>query len=140
MSGSRRFGIGGFSGCGGKDRGLLDFAGLYFERHHIRRADFDAFAIQVALVQEAQVDQGFTVNHFQHAAIAMRDARQGEAVKALVVLKPGAALTDAELIAWCRDAMAVYKAPRFVEFVPQLPKSNTGKILWRDLQQRELAQ
>ena len=33
--------------------------------------------------------------------------------------------------------MAVYKAPRFVEFVTQLPKSNTGKILWRELQQRE---
>ena len=70
--------------------------------------------------------------------IATRDARQGEAVKALVVLKPDASLTAAELIAWCRDAMAVYKAPRFVEFVAQLPKSNTGKILWRELQQREL--
>jgi fatty-acyl-CoA synthase len=34
--------------------------------------------------------------------------------------------------------MAVYKAPRFVEFVDTLPKSNTGKILWRELQQREL--
>ena len=71
--------------------------------------------------------------------IATRDARQGEAVKALVVLKAGASLTAAELIAWSRDAMAVYKAPRFVEFVAQLPKSNTGKILWRELQQRELA-
>jgi len=69
--------------------------------------------------------------------IATRDARQGEAVKALVVLKPGASLTAPELIAWSRDAMAVYKAPRFVEFVTQLPKSNTGKILWRELQQRE---
>jgi len=69
--------------------------------------------------------------------IATRDARQGEAVKALVVRKPGASLDAAELIGWCREAMAVYKAPRFVEFVDQLPKSNTGKILWRELQERE---
>ena len=58
-------------------------------------------------------------------------------MKALVVLKPGASLVAAELIGWCREAMAVYKAPRFVEFVDQLPKSSTGKILWRELQQRE---
>jgi fatty-acyl-CoA synthase len=60
-------------------------------------------------------------------------------VKALVVRRPGAALAAEELIAWCREAMAVYKAPRFVEFVDQLPKSNTGKILWRELQERENA-
>ncbi len=71
--------------------------------------------------------------------IAVRDARQGEAVKALVVLKPGAALAAGELIDWCRAAMAVYKAPRFVEFVDALPKSSTGKIQWRELQQRENA-
>ena len=68
-----------------------------------------------------------------------RDARQGEAVKALIVLKAGASLGATELIGWCRETMAVYKAPRFVEFVDQLPKSNTGKILWRVLQQRENA-
>ena len=71
--------------------------------------------------------------------IATRDARQGEAVKALVVLKAGASLGADELIGWCREAMAVYKAPRFVEFVDALPKSNTGKILWRELQEQENA-
>ena len=72
--------------------------------------------------------------------IATRDVRQGEAVKALVVLKPGASLSSEELIAWCREVMAVYKAPRAVRFVESLPKSSTGKVLWRELQEQEQAQ
>src|SRR5206468_823416 len=52
---------------------LLDFAGLDFERHDIRRADFDALAVKIALVQEAKVDQRLAVDHLQHAAIAVRD-------------------------------------------------------------------
>ncbi len=56
---------------------------------------------------------------------------------ALVVLKPGQqhAVTAEQFIAWCHEQMAVYKAARSVEFVASLPKSNTGKILWRELQQ-----
>jgi len=69
--------------------------------------------------------------------IAAPDARRGETVKAVVVRKPGAVLDAEGFIAWCRGAMAVYKAPRSVEFVESLPKSNTGKILWRELQQKE---
>jgi fatty-acyl-CoA synthase len=68
--------------------------------------------------------------------IALPNAQQGESVKALLVLKPGAeaTLSPADVIAWCREHMAVYKAPRQVEFVASLPKSGTGKILWRELQ------
>ena len=43
-------------------------------------------------------------------------------------------MTRDEVIAWARETMAVYKAPRQVEFVEALPKSNTGKIMWRKLQ------
>ena len=39
-----------------------------------------------------------------------------------------------EIISWAREHMAVYKAPRSVEFFDELPKSNTGKIMWRKLQ------
>ena len=57
---------------------------------------------------------------------------------ALVVAKPGlrGEATEQQIIDWSREHMAVYKAPRIVEFVEQLPKSGTGKILWRELQQQ----
>jgi fatty-acyl-CoA synthase len=44
-----------------------------------------------------------------------------------------------ELIAWSHEHMAAYKSPRIVEFVAALPKSGTGKVMWRELQERELA-
>ena len=66
--------------------------------------------------------------------VGIRDEKQGEQVKALVVLKEGEFVEAAEIIAWAREHMAVYKAPRSVEFFDELPKSNTGKIMWRKLQ------
>ena len=63
----------------------------------------------------------------------MPDDRLGEEVKAFVVRKPGAEITAAELIGWCRDQMASYKYPRQVEFRDTLPISATGKILNREL-------
>jgi len=68
--------------------------------------------------------------------VGIQDSIKGEVVKALVVLKQEyeGKLSPQELIAWARENMAVYKAPRLVEFVDQLPKSNTGKIMWRKLQ------
>src|SRR5690606_34073757 len=69
--------------------------------------------------------------------IAAPDARRGETVKAVVVLREGAQLTAEELVAWCREQMAAYKVPTQVEFVEALPKSPTGKLLWRELQERE---
>jgi fatty-acyl-CoA synthase len=69
--------------------------------------------------------------------IATRDARRGESVKAVVVPKPGAALTAEDVITWARDNMAAYKVPREVELAEDLPRSGSGKILWRALQERE---
>ena len=68
--------------------------------------------------------------------VGIQDSVKGEIVKALVVLKPEyeGQLSEQDLIAWAREKMAVYKAPRLVEFVDALPKSNTGKIMWRKLQ------
>ncbi|KVC58031.1 hypothetical protein WS63_23905 [Burkholderia stagnalis] len=48
-------------------------------------------------------------------------------------------LTEDAIIAWARERMASYKAPRVVEFVDALPKSGSGKILWRQLQEQEAA-
>jgi fatty-acyl-CoA synthase len=56
--------------------------------------------------------------------------------KALVVLKPGAKATEAELLEFCRGRIAHYKAPRSVEFFDSLPKTGTGKILKRELRKK----
>ena len=60
----------------------------------------------------------------------------GEEVKAFVVRTPGAAITETDLIAWCKQTMAAYKYPRIVEFRDSLPMTATGKILKRELAQR----
>jgi fatty-acyl-CoA synthase len=58
-----------------------------------------------------------------------------EAVTAVVVLKPGAAVTPDELIEHARSRLAGYKRPKYVELVATLPKNPSGKILKRDLRE-----
>jgi fatty-acyl-CoA synthase len=71
--------------------------------------------------------------------IGAQDAHRGETVKAVVVLKEGwhGRINEQALVGWCRENMAAYKCPRIVEFAGALPKSGAGKILWRELQDRE---
>jgi fatty-acyl-CoA synthase len=73
--------------------------------------------------------------------IACKDPRRGESAKAIVVLKPAARGTvdEAQLLRWAHDNMAAYKVPASFELAEALPKSATGKILWRELQERERA-
>jgi len=71
------------------------------------------------------------------AVVGIEDAESGEAVKAFAVLKQGHAITAQELIDFGRSRMAVYKAPRFVEFIDALPKNPAGKTLKRELRVRE---
>jgi fatty-acyl-CoA synthase len=73
--------------------------------------------------------------------IAARDAKRGETVKALVVLKEDqrGQVTEQQIVDWAHEHMAAYKSPRIVEFVLSLPKSGSGKVQWRELQERELA-
>lgn len=66
------------------------------------------------------------------AAIGVPDEHSGEAVKVFVV-KKDASLTEAQVQQWCKDKLTGYKRPRFVEFRDELPKSNVGKILRREL-------
>jgi long-chain acyl-CoA synthetase len=61
------------------------------------------------------------------------DPYRGETVKAWVVLKPGETITEDELREWCKQNMAVYKAPTEIEFRSELPKTTVGKILRREL-------
>jgi fatty-acyl-CoA synthase len=84
---------------------------------------------------------------YQHPAvleacvIGAKDAHRGETVKAVVVPRADwRGRIDAQtIIDWCRENMAAYKCPRIVEFVDALPKSGAGKIMWRELQEREAA-
>ena len=67
------------------------------------------------------------------AVIGVPDERNGEEVKAYVILEKGASVTPDELIAWSKEQMASYKYPRMVEIVESLPTTATGKILKRKL-------
>lgn len=73
------------------------------------------------------------------AIISAPDQRRGETVKAVVVPTEDAKdkLKAEDIIAWSREHMAAYKVPRMVQFVDALPRSGTGKIQWRELQERE---
>jgi len=64
----------------------------------------------------------------QVAVVGVPDERMGEVAKAFVILRPGASLTEAELIAWARKMMANYKVPRYVDFVDTLPTTASGKV------------
>jgi long-chain acyl-CoA synthetase len=70
------------------------------------------------------------------AVVGTADPLRGEAVKAFVVLKAGASATADELQELCRAAIAPYKVPEHVAFIPALPKNPTGKILKKDLRGR----
>ena len=72
------------------------------------------------------------------AVIGVPHEYKGEAVKAYVVLKEGEVLTEEEVIAFCKERLAHYKVPKEVEFVNDLPKSMIGKVLRRELKEKEL--
>lgn len=69
--------------------------------------------------------------------IGVPDVRWGETPKAFVILKPGAQTTADEIIAFCRERLAHFKCPKFVEFVESLPKTSTGKIQKFVLREKE---
>jgi fatty-acyl-CoA synthase len=67
------------------------------------------------------------------AVIGIPDAKWGETVKAVCVAKPGMTVEEADIIAWTRDRIAAFKAPRSVDVIEALPRNASGKILRKDL-------
>ncbi|MCP4665017.1 MAG: AMP-binding protein, partial [Deltaproteobacteria bacterium] len=69
------------------------------------------------------------------AVIGLPDPKWGEAIKAVVVLKQGCRATDAEIIRYCKERIAGYKAPKSVDFVSELPKTGSGKIFKKGIKE-----
>ena len=70
------------------------------------------------------------------AVVGVPDAYRGETVKAFVSLRPGRTVGEDDLIAFCKERMAAYKYPRSIEFLDEIPKTVTGKLLRRELRAR----
>ena len=121
------------------DLGRYDEDGYYFFVDRLKRminaSGFKVSPAEVELTMYAHPDIQ------EVCVIGCEDAHRGETVKAVVVLKAASrGNASAELIIeWCKTRMAAYKYPRIIEFVDSLPKSATGKVLWRQLQEQESA-
>jgi fatty-acyl-CoA synthase len=121
------------------DLGHVDEEGYFFITDRLKRminasgfkvwpAEVEALMFRHPAIQEACV-------------VAALDSYRGETVKAFVVLRQShqGQVSAEDILAWCRDNMAVYKAPRLVQFMDALPKSGSGKVMWRSLQEAEMA-
>lgn len=121
------------------DLGRIDEDGYFFIVDRLKRminaAGYKVWPAEVETILYRHPDVQ------EACVIGTPDAARGETVKALIVLRPdraGDTRAD-DIIAWAREHMAAYKIPRVVEFVDRLPKSATGKVLWRNLQEQEFA-
>jgi benzoate-CoA ligase len=103
----------------GRSDDMLKVSGIYVS----------PFEVEATLVQHPAV--------LEAAVIGITDTDGLTKTKAFVVLKDGAAATDDELKAFVKDKLAPYKYPRVIEFVPELPKTATGKIQRFRLRERE---
>jgi fatty-acyl-CoA synthase len=121
------------------DLGVMDEEGYFFITDRLKRminasgfkvwpSEVELLLFKCPLVQEACI-------------IAAKDAYRGETVKAVVVLRTEAVgkAKEQDIIDWAREHMAAYKVPKIVQFVDHLPKSGSGKVMWRLLQDQEAA-
>jgi long-chain acyl-CoA synthetase len=118
----------------------------------VGKRDTDGWFYVVDRIKDMIVASGFKVwprdvedALFRHPAVreasvvGVPDPYRGESVRAFVVLREGAAASEAELIAHCRAELAAYKAPREIAFLAEIPKTLSGKALRRELRERAYA-
>jgi long-chain acyl-CoA synthetase len=110
--------------------------GIMDERGYVRIVDRkkDMILVSGFNVYPTEIEQVVNLHPgvLECAAVGVPDAKSGEAVK-LFVVKRDPALAEEDLAAYCAEQMTAYKRPRFIEFRDELPKSNVGKILRREL-------
>ncbi|MCX7619999.1 MAG: FadD3 family acyl-CoA ligase [Acidimicrobiales bacterium] len=113
--------------------------GVMDERGYLKITDRkkDMFIVGGFNAYPAEIENLMLANDkiAQVAVVGVPDERLGEVGCAFVVLRPGAAATGEEIVAWCRERMANYKVPRRVEIVESLPMNATGKVLKYELRE-----
>jgi acyl-CoA synthetase (AMP-forming)/AMP-acid ligase II len=113
------------------DAGYLDADGYVFIHDRVK----DMIISGGENVYPAEVESALSDHPAiaEVAVIGVPDAKWGEAIKAVVVLRPGADLTESDLIAWSRTRIAGFKTPKSVDFATTLPRNASGKLLKREL-------
>ncbi|MFG6415963.1 long-chain-fatty-acid--CoA ligase [Roseateles sp. DC23W] len=110
--------------------------GIMDERGYVRIVDRkkDMILVSGFNVYPTEIEQVVNMHPgvLECAAVGVPDAKSGEAVK-LFVVKNDPALAEEDLVSYCAGQMTAYKRPKFIEFRDELPKSNVGKILRREL-------
>jgi long-chain acyl-CoA synthetase len=122
------------------------FAGGWFHTGDLGYLDSDGFLFIVDRIKDLIIRGGYNVYPreveevlYAHPAVAeaavigVPDPKLGEEVRAIVAVKPGQSVTEAELIEFVKERAAAYKYPRTIEFRDSLPKNATGKILKKEL-------
>jgi fatty-acyl-CoA synthase len=119
------------------DLGYYDEEGYFFITDRLKRminaSGFKVWPAEVEAMLYAHPDIR------EACVIGTHDPYRGESVKALVVLQVAARgrVRPEDITTWAHDHMAAFKVPRVVEFVEDLPKTATGKVFWRQLQEAE---
>ena len=117
------------------DLGYYDEDGYYFYVDRLKRminvSGFKVWPTEIESILHKHPDIR------EACVIAKTDGRHGEIVKALIVLEVNVQLCAETIKAWCHTQMASYKVPRAYKFVESLPRSGSGKLEWRKLQEKE---
>jgi len=117
------------------DLGRVDEEGYFFMVDRLKRMiNAAGFKVWPAEVESTMYEHPEVL---ECCVVGVQDSRRGETVKAFVVRKPSqnSTMSSESLTEWLRSRLAAYKCPRIIEFVPSLPKSGSGKIQWRALQE-----
>ena len=118
------------------DLGYIDEEGFFFFTDRLKRMiNASGFKVWPAEVESMMYQHP---DILECCVIASRDPYRGETVKAVIVKKPHSTVSEEDIIFWANQKMAAYKVPKMIAFVDVLPKSGTGKVMWRALQEQEL--